>query len=117
MSEYRDYEIGNRRGYVHRRHGKIGSPPRIVIEVGSEDFLMTMEDARDLQTLIGLLLREAGAWPPVWMPVLAHNPATAGALCQAFDDGWEEREHWDLYAKHGYRTEQAWAPGCGKAAP
>lgn len=48
----------------------------------------------------------------VTLRTLATNLAVAGGLCAAFWEGWEQREHHDLYSKHGYRTDQDWRPGC-----
>jgi hypothetical protein len=45
---------------------------------------------------------------------LAHNLAVGAALCEAFEEGWEQCEHNRLYAAHGYRMEQVWKPGCGR---
>jgi hypothetical protein len=50
------------------------------------------------------------------LATLAHNLAWAASLCEAFWQGWEEREHHDLYSSHGYRTEQDWRPGCQRPA-
>lgn len=49
--------------------------------------------------------------------ILARNLRDAGALCAAFWEGWDQREHHDLYSAHGYRTEQNWRPGCGRPTP
>jgi hypothetical protein len=48
------------------------------------------------------------------MACLASNLAIAGGLCEAFDQGYEQREHEHLYSNHGYRTEQDWRPGCNQ---
>jgi hypothetical protein len=45
---------------------------------------------------------------------LARNLRDAAALCAAFWQGHEQREHEQLYSNHGYRTDQDWAPGCGR---
>jgi hypothetical protein len=50
------------------------------------------------------------------MHCLAHNLVIAGALCAAFWQGHEQREHEQLYSNHGYRTDEGWRPGCGRAA-
>lgn len=51
------------------------------------------------------------------LATLAFNLGIAAGLCMTFWEGWEQREHHDLYSAHGYRTEQDWRPGCGKRAP
>jgi hypothetical protein len=39
----------------------------------------------------------------------------AAGLEVAFSLGYEQREHERLYSDHGYRKEQDWRPGCGRA--
>ena len=41
---------------------------------------------------------------------LGANLAAAGALCAAYWEGWEQREHHDLYGQHGYRVDEGWQP-------
>jgi hypothetical protein len=52
----------------------------------------------------------------VMLDTLAANLATVAALCASFSLGHAQHEHEQLYSNHGYRTEQGWRPGCGKAA-
>jgi hypothetical protein len=53
-------------------------------------------------------------WSPARLSMLAVNLVIAAGLCRAFEDGWEERETWDLYGQHGYRLDRCWRPGCGR---
>ena len=48
---------------------------------------------------------------------LASNLAAAGALCEAFAQGYDQHEHEQLYSNHGYRTDGDWRPGCQRPAP
>jgi hypothetical protein len=61
VSESRDYTVGNRRGYVTSRPGR---EPRIVIEIGCEDVVMSIRHATDLASLIAVLLRESKRFAP-----------------------------------------------------
>jgi hypothetical protein len=87
-----------------------------------------------MQSDCGLPVERAGWWPvkcyaainnvdcllvelrsrSAWIAVLASNLAVAGGLCEAFDQGYEQREHEHLYSNHGYRTDQDWRPGCNQ---
>ncbi len=48
---------------------------------------------------------------------LASNLSVAAGLCEAFDLGYEQHSHEQLYSNHGYRKDQDWSPGCGRQAP
>jgi hypothetical protein len=39
----------------------------------------------------------------------------AAGLCAAFEEGWWQHDHHQMYSSHGYRSEQDWRPGCGRA--
>ena len=54
------------------------------------------------QQMLSVLIRQ-------WVATLAHNLAVAGALCEAFDMGWNQ-------AFGDGSGEDYWRPGCGRGA-
>lgn len=78
MNKDRDYIIGGWRGYVN-------PPSRIVLRIGNVEHSILVDSARNLFSLLALLLRETRGLPSVWASVLAHNLVTAGALQYASD--------------------------------
>lgn len=52
-----------------------------------------------------------------WLVTLLHNLAIGAALCEAHDIALDEAESHRLYHEHGYRLDECWVPGCGKASP